>query len=117
MFSMEGRRCHVVASRFLTRVFARAGPLLPGSEASTIIMVVFNTSHSSSELQLSAASLEGGGCTILRSWVKILTFRSEAVLRIAKIGSEGFGMSRACFDELICVCAYIVLRESSESRR
>lgn len=70
-FSLEGRRCRVFVNHFLPCAFACAGPLLPGSKASTIIMVVFSTSHSSSELLLSAASLEGGGCTILRSWIKI----------------------------------------------
>lgn len=37
----------------------------------------------------------------LRSWVKILTFSNKAVLKIAKVGNEGFGTSGACFDKLI----------------
>lgn len=38
---------------------------------------------------------------ILTSWVKILTFSNEAVLKIAKVGNEGFGMSGTCFDKLV----------------
>lgn len=70
--SLEGQRCQVSVNQFLLCV------CLPGSKARTVVTVVFNTSHSS-EVQLSAASLEGGGCMILRSWVAILTFSNKAI--------------------------------------
>ena len=70
------------------------------SQARILIIVAFKTSHSSPEVQLSAASLDVV-CMILRSWVKILTFSNKAVLKIAKVGNEGFGMSGARFDRLI----------------
>lgn len=43
-----------------------------------LITVVVNTSYSS-EVQLSAASLEGGGSMTLSSWVEILTFSHKAI--------------------------------------
>lgn len=49
-----------------------------GLRPGPIVTVVINTSHSS-EVQLSAASLEGGGCMILRCWVEILTFSNKAI--------------------------------------